>query len=53
MSPNRRKLDELASGFQAGDFGRVEFFELALEAGMGLREIESHLESAEAEDAQD
>ena len=35
--------DELIAGFEAGDFGRVEFFELALDAGMSLAQIEQAL----------
>ncbi len=35
--------DELLAAFESGDMGRVEFFELALDAGMSLPEIEQAL----------
>lgn len=38
---------ELLDAFAAGDLGRVEFFELALDAGMTLALIEAALADAE------
>jgi hypothetical protein len=35
---------EVLTAFHAGDIGDVEFFELALEAGVPLAEIEKALE---------
>ena len=37
------KRDELIAAYEAGDMGRVEFFELALDAGLSLAEIEQAL----------
>lgn len=31
--------DEIIEAFEAGDMGEVEFFELALDAGMSLKEV--------------
>ena len=41
--------DELIAAFEAGDMGDVEFFELALDAGLSLAAIEQALEQAEAD----
>jgi len=38
--------DELLAAFESGDFGEVEFFELALEAGIDFDEIEAALANA-------
>lgn len=38
------KRDELIDAFEAGDLGEVEFFELALDAGLSLAEIGDVLE---------
>lgn len=40
---------DIIDGFHAGDIGHVEFFELALEAGMSLEQIEAALQQAESE----
>lgn len=40
---------ELIDAFQSGDLGQVEFFELALEAGLSMDEIGGALEEAEDE----
>lgn len=40
---------DIIDGFHAGDIGQVEFFELALEAGMSLEQIEAALQQAESE----
>jgi hypothetical protein len=45
MSPTSTK-EELLESFEAGDMGEVEFFELALEAGMTLKEIGTALQQA-------
>ncbi len=34
-----KKIDEIIAAFECGDMGEVEFFELALEAGMDMKEI--------------
>lgn len=39
--------DDLIGAFLAGDMGAVEFVELALDAGMGLDEIDQVLADAE------
>ncbi len=41
--------EELIDAFEAGEFGSVEFFELALEVGMTVAEINIILENAEEE----
>ena len=41
--------DELMAAFEAGDMGEVEFFELALEAGMEIGEIGIALYAAKEE----
>lgn len=33
------KIEELIEAFESGDLGQVEFFELALDAGMDIRTI--------------
>ena len=38
---------KLLDAFAAGDMGRVEFFELALETGLTLEQIEAALADAE------
>jgi len=47
MSDRTMNRDDLIAAFECGDMGRVEFFELALDAGMGLPEIEKILSDAE------
>ena len=46
MAMNR---NELIAAFEMGDLGRVEFFELALEAGLELAEINKIMEEADSE----
>lgn len=41
--------DKLLNAFAAGEMGRVEFFELALDAGLTLDEIEMALADEEGE----
>ena len=38
--------EELIEAFEGGDLGEVEFFELALEAGLSLDEIGTALQHA-------
>lgn len=38
--------EQLVEAFEAGDMGQVEFFELALEAGLSLERIEAVLGEA-------
>lgn len=41
--------EELIVAFEAGDLGRVEFFELALEIGLDLSKIGTIMEEADSE----
>lgn len=41
----KARQDELVEGFEAGDFGDVEFTELALAAGMDVAAIENALQA--------
>lgn len=39
--------EELIEAFQAGDFGRTEFFEMAMDLGMSIAEIGDVMEAEE------
>ena len=43
-------MDDLIESFLSGDMGSVEFFELALEAGMSLERINEVLAEADEND---
>lgn len=42
--------DELVEAFEAGDMGEVEFFELAMDAGMSMEEAGDALKRVAQED---
>ena len=44
------EIDELTASLWDGGIGEVEFMELALEAGMGIKEINAILEEVRNED---
>lgn len=48
MSRMTKKQHEIIGMFMLGEIGDVEFFEMALDAGMSLAAIETILQSAAA-----